>query len=131
MNGKVGPDTVPTLYPTQLYMPPPPSAADPAAIERAAQALKTAQRPVIISGNGVRIAHAYKELRALSEALGIPVATIGGYMTYRKSALEKAGFKEFPTDFPGFLAMCKALQATVCAMVFWPMLPAIRASLLR
>ena len=43
--------------------------------------------------------------------LGIPVATIGGYMTYRKSALDKAGFKEFPKDFPGFLAMCKALKA--------------------
>src|SRR5436309_2593761 len=43
--------------------------------------------------------------------LGIPVATIGGYMTYRKSAVDKAGFKEFPKDFPGFLAMCKALKA--------------------
>jgi multiple sugar transport system substrate-binding protein len=43
--------------------------------------------------------------------LGIPVATIGGYMVYRKTAMEKAGFKEFPTDFPGFLAMCKALKA--------------------
>src|SRR5215475_3254933 len=42
--------------------------------------------------------------------LGIPVATIGGYMTYRKSALDKAGFKEFPKDFPGFLEMCKALK---------------------
>ena len=42
--------------------------------------------------------------------LGIPVATIGGYMTYRKSSLEKAGFKEFPKDFPGFLEMCKALK---------------------
>ena len=42
--------------------------------------------------------------------LGIPVATVGGYMTYRKSAVEKAGFKEFPTDFPGFLEMCKALK---------------------
>ncbi|QQO21359.1 ABC transporter substrate-binding protein [Bradyrhizobium diazoefficiens] len=42
--------------------------------------------------------------------LGIPVATVGGYMTYRKSAVEKAGFKEFPKDFPGFLEMCKALK---------------------
>src|SRR5215510_15902829 len=43
--------------------------------------------------------------------LGIPVATIGGYMTYRKSATDKAGFKDFPKDFPGFLEMCKALKA--------------------
>ena len=42
--------------------------------------------------------------------LGIPVATVGGYMTYRKSATDKAGFKEFPKDFPGFLEMCKALK---------------------
>jgi multiple sugar transport system substrate-binding protein len=42
--------------------------------------------------------------------LGIPVATICGYMTYRKSSLEKAGFTEFPKDFPGFLEMCKALK---------------------
>jgi multiple sugar transport system substrate-binding protein len=40
--------------------------------------------------------------------LGIPVATIGGYMTYRKSSVDKAGFKDFPKDFPGFLEMCKA-----------------------
>ena len=75
LNGKVGPDTNPTLYPTSLYLPPPPAAADAALVERAAQALLKAQRPVIIAGNGVRIAQAYKELRRLSEALGIPVAT--------------------------------------------------------
>jgi multiple sugar transport system substrate-binding protein len=43
--------------------------------------------------------------------LGIPVATIGGYMNYRTAAMEKAGFKTFPTDFPGFLELCKALKA--------------------
>ncbi|MCP3467095.1 ABC transporter substrate-binding protein [Bradyrhizobium sp. CCGUVB23] len=43
--------------------------------------------------------------------LGIPVTTNGGYMTYRKSATDKAGFKEFPKDFPSFLEMCKALKA--------------------
>jgi multiple sugar transport system substrate-binding protein len=42
--------------------------------------------------------------------LGIPVATVGGYMTYRKSAVDKAGFSEFPKDFPGFLEMCKGLK---------------------
>jgi len=43
--------------------------------------------------------------------LGIPIATVGGYLTYRKSATDKAGFKDFPKDFPGFLEMCKALKA--------------------
>ncbi len=42
--------------------------------------------------------------------LGIPVATIGGYLTYRVAALQKAGFKEVPQDFPGFLECCKALK---------------------
>jgi multiple sugar transport system substrate-binding protein len=31
-------------------------------------------------------------------------------MTYRKSAVDKAGFKDFPKDFPGFLELCKALK---------------------
>src|SRR3982750_2174416 len=44
--------------------------------------------------------------------LGIPVATIGGYITYRKSAVDKAGFsKGVPADFPAYLEMCKALKA--------------------
>jgi multiple sugar transport system substrate-binding protein len=42
--------------------------------------------------------------------LGIPVATIGGYLTYRKSAVEKAGFKQVPSDFPAYLELCKALK---------------------
>ncbi len=42
--------------------------------------------------------------------LGIPVATVGGYPTYRISAVQKAGFKEVPQDFPGFLELCKALK---------------------
>ena len=42
--------------------------------------------------------------------LGIPVATVGGYITYRKSQTDKAGFSEIPKDFPGFLELCKALK---------------------
>ena len=53
---------------------------------------------------------AAKTCKQGNDWLGIPVATIGGYMTYRKSAMDKAGFKEFPKDFPGFLEMCKALK---------------------
>src|SRR3977135_2600662 len=43
--------------------------------------------------------------------LGTPVATIGGCITYRKSAVDKAGFKEVPADFPAYLELCKALKA--------------------
>ena len=75
LNGRVGPETVPPLYPTQLYLPPPAVGADSQRVARAAEALRAAKRPVIISGNGVRMAQAYGELKALAEALGVPVAT--------------------------------------------------------
>lgn len=42
--------------------------------------------------------------------IGIPVATTGGLVNYRKSACEKAGFKEFPKDTAGFLELVKALK---------------------
>jgi multiple sugar transport system substrate-binding protein len=42
--------------------------------------------------------------------LAIPIATGGNYLNYRKSATDKAGFSEFPKDFPGFLELCKALK---------------------
>ena len=53
---------------------------------------------------------AAKTCKQGNDWLGIPVATVGGYMTYRKSATDKAGFSEFPKDFPGFLEMCKGLK---------------------
>lgn len=42
--------------------------------------------------------------------IGIPVATTGGLMVYRKSAVEKAGFKEFPKDTASFLELCRAMK---------------------
>ena len=71
----VGPTSVPRIYPTQAYLPTPPPPADPATIERAAEILTNAQRPVIIAGNGVRVARAFEELEAVASALGAPVAT--------------------------------------------------------
>ncbi len=64
LNGTVGPDTVPPLYPTQLYMPPPAAGADGERVAaRRARRCCDAKRPVIIAGNGVRIAQAYEELQ--------------------------------------------------------------------
>jgi multiple sugar transport system substrate-binding protein len=40
----------------------------------------------------------------------IPVATTGGLINYRKTACEKAGFKEFPKDTAGMLELVKALK---------------------
>jgi acetolactate synthase I/II/III large subunit len=73
--GNVAPDSQPILYPTRFYLPSPPPPADPAQIAAAADKILAAERPVIIAGNGVRIAQAYDKLRALAEAAGLPVAT--------------------------------------------------------
>jgi acetolactate synthase I/II/III large subunit len=51
------------------------SGPDPDAVERVAEVLSKAQRPVIYAGQGVHWANAYQELRALAELLAIPVCT--------------------------------------------------------
>jgi acetolactate synthase I/II/III large subunit len=73
--GNVAPDSQPILYPTRFYLPSPLPPADPAQIAAAADKILAAERPVVIAGNGVRIAQAYDKLRALAEAAGLPVAT--------------------------------------------------------
>ncbi|MFW5941699.1 MAG: thiamine pyrophosphate-binding protein [Chloroflexota bacterium] len=45
------------------------------AIERAAEAIAAAERPVLVAGGGVRLSRAQQELVALAEKLSIPVAT--------------------------------------------------------
>jgi acetolactate synthase I/II/III large subunit len=44
-------------------------------VERAAEALRGAERPVILVGGGVHLAEGWHELTALAELTGIPVAT--------------------------------------------------------
>ena len=73
--GRVGPHTVPSLYPTQSYLPGPPPHADPESLSAAARALVEAQRPVIIAGGGVRADNARTQLQTLSALLGAPVVT--------------------------------------------------------
>ncbi len=51
------------------------SGPDPDAVERVAEVLIKAQRPVIYAGQGVHWANAYEELRELAELLAIPVCT--------------------------------------------------------
>jgi multiple sugar transport system substrate-binding protein len=43
--------------------------------------------------------------------IGIPVAYNGNVMNYRKSSMEKAGFKQFPKTTDEFLAYAKATKA--------------------
>jgi acetolactate synthase-1/2/3 large subunit len=48
---------------------------DPAAIARAAELLLSAERPLIVAGNGVHLAEATQTIRRLAESFGIPVIT--------------------------------------------------------
>src|SRR5436189_3748688 len=65
--GNVGPDDAPALYPTRYYLPAPPPAAEPGQIAAAADRILNARTPVIIAGNGVRIAQGYEQLQLLAE----------------------------------------------------------------
>ena len=60
------------LLPPQELLPP---GGHPAAVERAATALRSAERPLILAGGGVASAGAEADLLALAEALGAPVIT--------------------------------------------------------
>jgi len=75
LKGRVGPDSVPCLYPTQYYLRGMSASPDRAEVDAAARALHEAKQPVIIAGNGVRISKAYTELQNLAETIGAPVAT--------------------------------------------------------
>ena len=48
--------------------------ASPEAVQRALEALVAAERPVILAGNGAVLSEAEQEVRAVAEALNIPVA---------------------------------------------------------
>jgi acetolactate synthase-1/2/3 large subunit len=65
-------------YPTGVHLPgynPTLDAADPASVARTARLINQAERPLIIAGHGVSIAHAEAELRQLAEKASIPVAS--------------------------------------------------------
>ena len=64
------------------------SAPDPADVERAADALVAAERPILYAGQGVHYAEAWPELRALAELLAAPVTT------------SLQGKSAFPEDHP-------------------------------
>jgi acetolactate synthase-1/2/3 large subunit len=78
LQGTVGPDSVPRLYPTRPYLPRRSQAVDLATLDEAARALTAASRPVIVAGNGVRVGQAFDELAALARSLDAPVATTAG-----------------------------------------------------
>jgi acetolactate synthase-1/2/3 large subunit len=75
LTASVGPETTPRLYETSAYLPRRGSSARPEQLQAAAHRLRSAVRPVVVAGNGVRIGRAQNELCQLAEALSAPVAT--------------------------------------------------------
>jgi acetolactate synthase-1/2/3 large subunit len=73
--GNASPESKPILYRTSHYLPTPPSPCDPGRIAAAAKTIMAAKNPVVIAGNGVRIARARPALARFAEATGIPVVT--------------------------------------------------------
>lgn len=72
--GQVGPESRPVIYRTRQYLPQK-TLGDGRNVERAADLLVKADKPVIVAGNGVRISKAYDELASIAALLGAPVGT--------------------------------------------------------
>ncbi len=75
LQGRVGPTSLPRIYSTEAYLPVPARNVDEEAVEVVAQVLRAAARPVILAGNGVRLAHAQDGLVRLARLVDAPVAT--------------------------------------------------------
>jgi acetolactate synthase-1/2/3 large subunit len=85
ITGDVNPDGPPRLLPTPGYLNTSRPAATPDVVQKAVRLLAGARHPVIVAGNGVHTARAYKELKEMAELLAAPVAT-----SYKgKSTLEE------------------------------------------
>jgi acetolactate synthase I/II/III large subunit len=75
LQGQVGPTSLPRIYPTGAYLPIPVRGVDEEILDSVSQVLHAAARPVIVAGNGVRLAHAQDILLRLARVVDAPVAT--------------------------------------------------------
>ncbi len=83
--GEIDPKGQPSIHKIAGHLKTAPSVPDPQAIRSVVDALAQAKNPVIIAGNGVHIARAHGELKALAEMLAVAVTT-----TYKgKSTIEE------------------------------------------
>ncbi len=71
----IDPSNQPPTYLDRSYASPRASIATETSLEAAAALIRSALHPVVIAGNGVRLAKAETELTAFATRLGIPVAT--------------------------------------------------------
>ena len=72
---RLDPAVQPPAYLDRSYASPAAPAAADSEIDSAVDLLRSASRPVIVSGNGVRLARAEDRLLAFARAIGAPVAT--------------------------------------------------------
>ncbi len=75
LKSRLSADVYPPIEDTTRLLQASPNRPPEDALANAVQALSRAQRPVIIAGNGVRIASASEALRQVAEGLGAPVVT--------------------------------------------------------
>jgi acetolactate synthase I/II/III large subunit len=75
IKGEVAEDIFPPIHDTRLYLQSERPCPSPSALEEAARVLSQARYPVIVAGNGVRIAGASDALAQLAEQLGAAVVT--------------------------------------------------------
>jgi acetolactate synthase I/II/III large subunit len=75
LRATVGPESKPKLYQTEPYLELRRPSASDGDVSDAFEILAEAERPVILAGNGVRVANSYSSLARLAELLEIPVAT--------------------------------------------------------
>lgn len=80
-----------------------PAAPDDAAIQRAADLLHSAARPVILAGGGVAAARAFDELRTVAEAAGAAVVNT------------MMGLSAFPADHPLY-GWATGAKGTTCGL---------------
>ena len=93
LKGKVGPAERPHLYSSESYGQPDPPCAGSESIAKALAGLNGATRPVIVAGNGIRLARAYRPLQQIAEATGAGVTTTS------------SGKGVFPEDHPQALGV--------------------------
>src|SRR3954447_17458093 len=72
--GTVGPESVPRLYRSAGYLGRPP-APDPDDVAFVLDTLRSAECPVIVAGNGVRVGGACAQLAEVAQLLDVPVVT--------------------------------------------------------
>jgi acetolactate synthase-1/2/3 large subunit len=93
-------------------------APDTTDVQRAAEALVAAKRPVIYAGQGIHWARAWEPLQKLAELLGAPVATsLQGKSAFPEdhSLSLGAGGHSFPPMVPHFLAQADWIFGVGCS----------------